>query len=250
MSNCIVCEVKLGLMNSHIFGSKTKDGDKICVSCGNALAAKWRKSKSIFKTENGFDVSKISQFSTQEYLEGINYQEIKRNLDHLKTINPKLIKPEYSLIFDLPEFLKPNEIIEKAETNIITNSSVSQSLLNNAYGYIVVTNFKILLFNVFGSKEFSWNEISSVTFEKAIVKSCLKIYVNLDCTSIYFMTGGEDIAQYIQEKIHKSTPSKHTNDQNDSDPIEQLKKLKELLELGLISEQDFEAKKAEFLNKL
>ena len=103
MSNCIVCEKKLGMLNTPMFGfGKTKNGDRICVSCNQSLA----------KRSSSF-CNNISKYSTEEFLNGINYNRVKEVRQFINSVNPKLLKmPE---AFELPYILTDNEKIDKIE---------------------------------------------------------------------------------------------------------------------------------------
>lgn len=241
MSNCIICETKLGMMNTPMFGmGKTKNGDRICVSCNQKLA----------KRSTTF-CNSISKYSTEEFLEGIKYKKMKEVQAKLNTINPKLLKmPE---AFELPYILTENEIIERVEVGFLSEGA---SILSS--GFIIVTDYRVFVLDVNSSptsskmsmEDFPLDKITSISFERGLAKSKIKLVCSGNTTSINIIQGGDELSQYIREKINQPKTVNQPVQANNNNPIEQLKKLKDLFDSGIITETEFETKKQDLLSKI
>ncbi len=241
MSNCIICEAKIGMLNKPMFGfGKTKDGERICTNCNQKLSKRG--------TEY---CNNISKFSTSEFLNGIKFKKMKEVKEKINQINPKLLKmPE---AFELPYLLLEDEIIEKIDQGFLSEGA---SLLSN--GFIVVTDKRVIVLDVNSSptslkmsmEEFPLDKITSISFERGIAKSKIKIICSGNATSINILKGGDELSTYIRERINKPQEVKNQKINQDIDSIEQIKKLKELFDTGILNETEFEEKKKNLLNKI
>lgn len=241
MSNCIICETRLGMLNKPMFGfGKTKNGDRICVSCNQSLA----------KRNTPF-CNSISKYSTEEFLNGINYNRVKEVRQFINSVNPKLLKmPE---AFELPYILTDNEKVERIEQGFLSDGA---SALSN--GFIVVTNNRVIVLDVNSSptstkmsmEDFPLDKITSISFERGLAKSKVKLVCSGNTTSINILQNGDELSQYIRQRTNQPKQTETETSQTINDPLEQLKKLKDLFDNGIITETEFETKKQELLSKI
>lgn len=241
MSNCIICDKKLGMLNTPMFGmGKTKNGDRICTNCNQSLAKR-----------NSPFCNNISKYSTDEFLDGIKFKKMKEVQDKLNAINPKLLKmPE---AFELPYILTENEVVERVEVGFLSEGA---SMLSS--GFIVVTDSRVFVLDVNSSptsskmsmEDFPLDKITSISFERGLGKSKIKLVCSGNNTSINVMQGGEELSQYIRDKIKQPKTINQPVQTIYNDPIEQLKKLKNLFDSGIITADEFETKKTDLLSKI
>lgn len=169
----------------------------------------------------------------------------------LNTINPKLLKmPE---AFELPYILTENEIIERVEVGFLSEGA---SILSS--GFIIVTDYRVFVLDVNSSptsskmsmEDFPLDKITSISFERGLAKSKIKLVCSGNTTSINIIQGGDELSQYIREKINQPKTVNQPVQANNNNPIEQLKKLKDLFDSGIITETEFETKKQDLLSKI
>lgn len=241
MSNCIICQTNLGMLNTPMFGTgKTKNGDRVCTNCYQSLA---KRNSPFFKA---------SKYSTEEFLEGIKYKRVKEIREVINSINPKLLKmPE---TFELPYILTDNEKVERIEQGFLSDGA---STFSN--GFIVVTDNRVIVLDVnsrptstkMSMEDFPFNKITSISFERGLAKSTIKLVCSGNSTSINILKGGEELSQYIRQKINQPKQATNpTTSANVTDPLEQLKKLKDLFDSGVITTTEFDAKKQDLLSKI
>ena len=123
-------------------------------------------------------------------------------------------------------------------------------------GFIVVTDNRVIVLDVNSSptstkmsmEDFPFDKITSISFERGIAKSKIKLICSGNMTSINILQGGDELSQYIRERINQ--PKTISQPIQANDPLEQLKKLKDLFDSGIITETEFETKKQELLSKI
>ena len=79
----------------------------------------------------------------------------------------------------------------------------------------------------------------------------IKFTVNdMECAALFSGKKSQDAYSKLFERYSnfKNRQSNEETTENSNDPYEELKKLKELLDMGIISEEEFESKKKELLN--
>ena len=177
-------------------------------------------------------------------------QEITEQIKKVGNFDPSsfLVKKEVS---ELPNILNDDEIIEKAV----------MGLYDKGNGIIIATNKRCFFLNkgmMWGSKmeDFPYDKISSIQYETGLIFGTIKIFtsgnqavieqVDKNCT--------KDFCEYVRNRITKihtaTTPTVQENSKITEDPLETLSKLKRLLEADLITEEEYNAKKAEILSRM
>lgn len=73
---------------------------------------------------------------------------------------------------------------------------------------------------------------------------------DMECAALFSGKKSQDAYSKLFERYSnfKNRQSNEETTENSNDPYEELKKLKELLDMGIISEEEFESKKKELLN--
>lgn len=122
-------------------------------------------------------------------------------------------------------------------------------------GVLIATNQRIIFY---GKKKFGYNmesidygKISSIEYSRGMIFGKIKIYTSGN--DITFETSMEQTARKIMAVIKEKTkgkPSVKTTTTNipEKTPIEQLKEYKELLDLEIITQEEFDAKKKQLLD--
>ena len=62
--------------------------------------------------------------------------------------------------------------------------------------------------------------------------------------------GKDSIFEEVLEEVKKNDNEKSINIKRDDDPVAKIKQLKEMLDIGAITQEDFEAKKKEILDRM
>ncbi|MDA7763640.1 PH domain-containing protein [Pelagibacterales bacterium] len=121
-------------------------------------------------------------------------------------------------------------------------------------GILVCTNQRVVFYykGFFAevNRSIPLKKISSIDLDKGLVFSSINIHTSND--NILFRTGLKiDMLKNLQETI-ESQKGKDTNTENNptDDPIEKIKKLAELRDSGIISEDEFNIKKNELMEKV
>lgn len=150
------------------------------------------------------------------------------------------------------EHLEHGEEILKYLFGIYDSKMLGEKTKRN--GILIATNKRVVFY---GKKTFGYNletidysRISSVDYSKGYVYGKIKIYTSGN--DIEFETTMEieakEFMQIIKEKQHEPKQQSTTiiNEPSKS-PAEQIKEYKELLDLDIISQEEFDAKKKELL---
>lgn len=151
------------------------------------------------------------------------------------------------------DYLDHNEEIEK----FISQGGMTKSLLINRV--LVATNKRILFIDknstqfTEGYKAFDYKNISSITAVKGLMYSKIAFICGVDNIAIQDVDKKEAKAfvDYVNEKRESLPDANSTtivNQSPDKSIKEQLIELKELLDMELISQDEFDAKKAQLLN--
>lgn len=258
MAHCITCNKKLGFLNTPMFNKgQTSEGGTICTSCHMALATK------------GFTdiASKLKQYKNEEVIEAI--QKINKSKEELKTgkkiaqeksneklqiikakiqsLNPGLVSKRE--VAELPSILMEDEIIEK-----VNNGFLDEGKGTTGNGLIIATNLRVIFIDKplvgFGIKmeDFPYDKITSVSVETGFLKGILKIICSGNTAKINLITGAKDFSEFVRQKTLAKPMVQVINAQPNI--LEQIEKLAELKEKGILSQEEFDAKKVELLSKL
>ncbi|MCT0497945.1 hypothetical protein EFL48_03005 [Lactococcus cremoris] len=142
----------------------------------------------------------------------------------------------------LPQVMRENEIISFATSGFIDGDTV----------LIVITNFRLFFLNngmIFGKKftEFPLDKITDLTYSQKL------LLANVSFSSGFSRVEVKNIikkdAPILVDKIKSSILKNKsvTADINDTSIADELKKFKELLDLGAITQEEFEIQKAKLL---
>jgi hypothetical protein len=166
-------------------------------------------------------------------------------LDQIKEQIKQFDKTGFTLsrkeVKELPNILRENETVENA----------TSGTYNNSGGLLVGTNSRVLFIDkglLYGLKieEFGLDKISSSQFETGLLMGKLTIFASGNKAVIDMVPKGEvkAFAEWLSNKItnKSSTPTPSTNDVTD-----QIKKLAELRDGGILTEEEFTAKKKQLL---
>lgn len=146
----------------------------------------------------------------------------------------------------LPEVLRDQEVIKYATSGI-----------SDGHTYLIVLTDKRLFFVnnnwTWGSdfKEFSFKNINSVTYSKGALMAKVAITNGADTTMIESIS--KDTAPILVDKMHEAMDEYEARkyqqpvQQAPKDNLSELRELKALLDEGIITQDDFEAKKKQIL---
>lgn len=269
MANCIACNKALGMLNTPMFRKGlTKDYGIICTSCHMSLAM--NKATHISNKVNQFTnqeviealdqikatkeqiksdkkeafEQKVEQFKTQKATSEERLKEIKAVISKL---NPSVINKRE--VAELPSILMADENIEK-----LNSGYLDEGKGGTGNGLIVATNYRVLLIDKsllsFGIKmeDFPYDKISSVSVETGFLKGVLKIICSGNTAKINMVTGAKEFSEFVRQK----TMSKPTIQQQTIEPdiLGQIEKLADLKNKGILTDDEFNTKKASLLEKL
>ena len=270
MANCIACEKSLGMLNTPMFSKgQTKDGNTICTSCHMSLAMnnyshisnkvknysneeiieaikQIKSTKEQIKTDKkeAFD-RKVEEHKNKLASDNIKLVEIKNTISKL---NPSLVnKREVS---ELPTILMNDEIIEKVNSGILDEGKGA-----SGNGLLIATNFRVIFIDKptlgFGIKmeDFPYDKISSVSVKTGFLKGVLKIICSGNTAKINLINGAKEFSEFVRQKT-MAKPITHQQINSEPDILGQIEKLAELKEKGILTEDEFNAKKATLLEKL
>jgi Bacterial PH domain/Short C-terminal domain len=129
-------------------------------------------------------------------------------------------------------------------------------------GLVVLTDRRVL-FTERGMmrsrlEDFPYDRISSVQTSTGMVHGTLKLFVSgnaAEIKDVYPKERAPEIGDYIRSRIHQkpttdAPPAQETGGPPASDPVAQLKQLAELRDAGIVTPEEFEAKKAELLSRM
>jgi hypothetical protein len=136
-------------------------------------------------------------------------------------------------------------------------TELGQGQYGNKQGLVVLTNERLFFFEKsLGSEtveEFGIGSISSLSVSKKLTGETLQVHASGNAAEIKSMMHGQADAvarafrnlKQVGSTGHGSVVSSGAND-----PIEQLERLAALRDKGVLSSEEFEAKKAELLNRM
>lgn len=159
-------------------------------------------------------------------------------------------KKRQQILGDLAPVLVPGESIEEATTGMIKVRRMGTNTERN--GTIAVTDRRLVLFTKkvggYDMQDFAYAMIASVDHKRGMMGGNLTINAAGDQTHVSMVPKDdiETIAHAIREKVNasRSGPAAVVAP---LDPMDQLKKLAELRDAGVISSDEFDAKKKQLL---
>lgn len=169
-------------------------------------------------------------------------------------LNRKWGVKHFTLIVDN---LMPKEKV--AFVFIGLNNFKSATKHENNYAY-AITDKRILLAqqNVIGEsvKSINWNNINDITLKKTAVFGIVEVDTFKESFNIAVdRTQAQNIYNEIyrvydilKRKAERKQYTPQESERTKDDPYDQLKKLKELLDMGILTQDEFDAKKKQILN--
>lgn len=151
------------------------------------------------------------------------------------------------LIEQARQHLQPGEEVLAGVFGAYETKMLGKDTLRN--GVLIATPDRIFFYGkrTFGydSESFPFSNISSVETGKGLMGKTVTFFASGNKINMkYINEGNYDLfIQIAQSKIGKKTSSTESS----VDPIEQLKKLAELKDAGIITEEEFSAKKKQVL---
>ena len=142
-----------------------------------------------------------------------------------------------------------------------TNLSDSHDKVSGLWGILIITNLRVLYY--YGPNKDNWtldqipvDTIESIEFSRSYTSSYLSVYgkssiFHLNSDRHILMEKARDlINQMIYDKSQNSESSESESSASDNmaQAAEALKSLKELLDSGIITQEEFDAKKKQLLN--
>lgn len=124
--------------------------------------------------------------------------------------------------------------------------------------YTAVTNKRVLIvvaqrLSGNDTRSIQYESIDGVHFEKGMINKELQIRAGGATYEIHVLDQSEtkEAMEYIREQMKSSRQSNQTgSSESTADPTEQLKNLKELHDEGVISDEEFESKKEDLMDKI
>jgi len=151
-------------------------------------------------------------------------------------------------IKELPKILWEDELPER----------VVQGLYNNSNGILVATNKRLIFIDkgIFSLKveDFPYDKMSSIQYRVGLLWGEIIIFTSGNKAEIKQVLKGSvrDFADYVRARItspiqHASVPVGQVSQSNTEDVVTQLEKLAKLKEQGILTEEEFQAKKKQLL---
>jgi len=169
-------------------------------------------------------------------------EEIKEQIKHLDTGSKLLGMKE---IKALPDILWEDEKLEK----------LVQGFYEKGNGILVATNKRLIFVDkgmIYGIRveDFPYDKISSIQYETGILGAKITIFASGNKAEIKHVKNAvaKNFGDYVRARISKTHEHASSTKQNlEEDMTTQLEKLAGLKEKGIISEEEFSAKKKSIL---
>jgi hypothetical protein len=243
MSNCIICNKELTTWNVPSKSVRVlKDGNEICSPCLQDLS-------------NKVPGIQVKNFSKDEFLLEKNEFEIRVKKFDEKFINLRFGDVTNSVvkkaIKDIFPILLENEDIQGAaymtdkESNMGAIFATNQRLICITRGLLIRTKIE----------DFPFSKINSIEITKGFLSSTIKIHVSGNTSEFSLIDKDSALKLVEYSRMKRDEPVQKTNleidNSNDSDKIiSQIEKLSGLKDKGIISEEEFQVKKTELLDRL
>lgn len=270
MANCIACNKSLGMLNTPMFNKgRTKEYGVICTSCHMSLAMNGAPHIS----------NNVKQFSNQDVIDAV--QKIKANKDQVKIdkkdafdrkveehknklisnaerlheikatiskLNPSVLNKRE--VAELPTILMDDENIEKLSAGFLDEGKGS-----TGNGLLIATNYRVIFIDKpmigIGIKmeDFPYDKISSVSVETGFLKGVIKIICSGNTAKINLINGAKEFSEFVRQKT-MTKPVANQQTTSEPDILGQIEKLADLKQKGILTEEEFNDKKASLLAKL
>ena len=239
MKTCVKCEKKLSMWNVPSKSVRVlKDGREICASCLQSV------SKLIPNL-------RVKDYDQSEFQIAIEDAKVQININQEKVSNLQFGKLDKGGIKKTLKELQDS--INDSEKLIGVIHAFDDE---NRNGGLYLTNDRIICICKglgLGTKttDFPYSKISSIDFKSSFLKSEITIHVSGN-TSEYTVHDKElanQVVKFVREKLgEKNDVSNESSDKEDV--FSQIEKLSLLKEKGILSEEEFNNKKAELLKRI
>lgn len=225
--HCIGCD---SLITISMTRYTLKDRKKICKTCAKSLNL------------TPFSATKLS---SEEFISALNNtnsfqkaKKIKQQLVDAGVSDTFGTKKEISI---LPEILHDEETLLYATSGFFNGNTI----------LIIITDQRLLFLDsgmIYGTNttEIPLDKINSVSYSKGLLLSTLVVYNGATAVKVDNIANNtiEKLASEIK-KSYSKYQSRNIPSDNDNliSPADELKKFKELLDMGAISETEFDSKK-------
>lgn len=148
--------------------------------------------------------------------------------------------------------LEENEAVEFAVLGAYETKIVGSKTVRN--GILAATNKRVIFYSKrmtgYDLESFDYDKISSIAMSKGLMGHSINFYASGNKVEVKWINDAEIdmFVSFVKEKMEKkpeviSTPEKSQQLQN----FEEIKALKELLDIGAITQEEFDNKKKELL---
>lgn len=147
----------------------------------------------------------------------------------------------------LPSILWEDELPEK----------IIQGRYNTGFGALIATNKRLIFVNKgilsLRVEDFSYDKITTIQYSKGMFSGSMEILASGNMAIISEIKKDQvgPFAEYVRAKITKTlTRESATGSLQSDDPVKKLKQIKEMLDMGLIDQNEYDAKKKELLLRM
>ncbi|MCM1234598.1 MAG: PH domain-containing protein [Ruminococcus flavefaciens] len=255
-TNCAICGRKLGMLTAK---AVTKDHYAICSTELASFAPDFKASD--FKIDYG--VAKwVSNHTLQEFIDlynsgqrlvdsteppvKVSLDEIKRQMDEAGVSDLFGTSKEVKY---LPSILEENEIIKYATSGSIDANTA----------LVICTNLRVLVIDrgmIYGTRstEIPLDMVNGVSYSQGMVLGKIDIvngseHVLIDNVDKRTAPIMADVIKHESQSYKANLYNQNNNSPSSAlDPADEIKKYKELLDMGAITEEEFNAKKKQLLD--
>jgi hypothetical protein len=240
MRTCVLCGKELTIWNVPGSSVRTlKDGREICASC-------------LQSTLKLIPNLKVKDYDQSEFIlvidEAKNRVEMNRN---------KINQLQFGTVDvgGINKTLKElQDSLDDSETLIGVIHTFDDE---NRDGGLFLTDRRIIcICKGFGlgtkTADFPYSKISSIEYKSSILKSKITIHVtgNTSEYTVFDKELANQIVKFVREKLVGILETPKTESEEGKDVFAQMEKLALLRDKGIISEEEFNNKKAELLNRI
>jgi ArsR family metal-binding transcriptional regulator len=240
MKACVQCEKELTMWNVPSKSVRVlKDGREICASCLQSIS------------------KLIPNLQVKEYTEHELKSTVDKAQDHINLTREKIS----NLRFGKMDEGGINKTLKDLQDNI----NDSEDLIGvihvfddeNRNGGFFITSKRIICICKglgIGTKttDFPYAKISSIEFKSSFLKSKITIHVtgNTSEYSVHDKDLANQIVKFVREKLVEKIDLPKVESKDNEDVFAQIEKLSLLREKGILTEEEFNKKKVELLNRI
>ncbi|MBC7318376.1 PH domain-containing protein [Candidatus Bipolaricaulota bacterium] len=180
-------------------------------------------------------------------------EEDKKSEEPEKDKKESADDPKLDEIRKIAEKFKVNKVEIKYLPKILENEekvAIITTAFHKRWGILVATDRRVIFFSkgLFHEQieDFFYDKITSVKQKKGFVLGSIRIYTSGTKTKIKHIPASEinTFANFIRSRL----TDKSSKEKSIVTPLDEIKKAKELLDIGVITEEEFEKIKEKYLN--